>query len=113
MKIAKITTLVLLAICFSQTGVFAFGQNKSTQTDENDIVIPSIGVTLDENGKPNTWISVPKHLRSKGTTVQSDDTHIYLEPKQKPGLIREMFRGNEGVNFQIQQPSIKVGGQSS
>ena len=109
MKILKLSLIAFVCVCTLQIGVLAFGKSQPAAADD-DIIIPSMGVTLDENGKPDAWISVPKHLRSKGTPIQSDDEHIYLEPKQKPGVIKDLFKGNEGVDFHLQQPSIRVGG---
>ena len=79
MKKFNIIILTLLICIFSQIGVFAFGNSNS----DDDIIIPSAGVTLDKDGKPDAWISVPKSLRSKGTPVQDENDHIYVEPKNR------------------------------
>lgn len=37
------------------------GYAKSNTAQDDDIIIPAVGVSLDENGQPSTWVSMPKN----------------------------------------------------
>jgi len=107
MKNIKVIGLVIFILLTMQVSVFA----REKSNADNDIIIPAAGVTLDKDGKPDAWISVPKNLRNQTPAAnQNDNNHIYIEPANRVKPLKDMFKKPEGFNIQLQQPSIKVGG---